>query len=140
MSYLVARVIPANGYQGVTNERTDSWAADMYDGLMTPYPERGTGSILVGVSLEGATLDLDNATGKPFYVDEEGRLSLGLTATTSYGQGGFVEVTPGVYEVKLGGTARSCVPTGAWPDVENSIRVPVREGHLTIASVLCVRP
>jgi hypothetical protein len=140
MSFLVARVIPVNGYQGVINGRTDRLATDLYDRVMSPYPMRGTGSILVIVSFEGATFDLVSATGKPFYIDEEGRWSLGFAATTSYGQGGFVEVSPGEHQVEFGGTARSCVPSGAWPDVENSIRIPVREGYLTIASVRCSRP
>jgi len=146
-SYLLADVIPADGEQYVYPMATDHRIAAEHERLMAPYPMRGTGTILVGLrpDLAGATFELIGATSTAFYVDDdpEGEVlwSQDLTATTLWSSGGFVEVTPGDYQVKLGGTAQRCTPYRAWPgDDENSIRIPVQEGYITHAVVNCPPP
>jgi hypothetical protein len=106
----------------------------------------GTGAVFVQVAHDpagndgvvDATLELLGTTGKVFYVDEDGNWSLDLTATTSAGHGGFVELSPDEYQVEIGGAAENCVVARGWPsDLENTIRVPVRAGYVTIARVDC---
>jgi hypothetical protein len=106
---------------------------------------RGTGTVFVvfqPVGLAGATLELDAATGVPFYSDEEWNWNPDLTATTLLGRGGFTEVTPGEVQVNVGGTAGRCVPFFfGWPGrAENSVRLPVREGYVTVVNVGCATP
>ena len=106
----------------------------------------GTGTIYVIVASDplaldrfaGATFDLLGTEGKPYYLDEELNWSPDLTATTSFGVGGFVEVSPGVFEVEIGGTAENCLVVRGWhSDSQNAIRLPVREGFTTVARVDC---
>ena len=86
----------------------------------------------------GVTCEIDTETAKPFYYDEDDLPSLDLTATTSNGDCGFAEVTPGVHEIEFGGTATNCEASIAWPtDLANAIKVPARDGHLTYGSMLC---
>ena len=106
--------------------------ADQHARLMSPYPMRGTGSIVLIAfpQLAGATFELVAATGKPYYHEgEEGLWNPDLTATTlPWGGGGFTEVTPGDHQINLGGTAQRCIahPELGWPsDDENSVRMPV---------------
>jgi hypothetical protein len=146
-SYLLADVVPATGERYVYAMATDHRIAAEHDRLMAAYPMRGTGTILVGLRLPfpEATFELIGATSKAFYVDDdpEGDIlwSQDLTGTTSWGSGGFVEVTPSEYQIKLGGTAQGCTPHRAWPgNDENSIRIPVREGYITHAAVNCPPP
>jgi hypothetical protein len=116
--------------------------------LDSPYPMRFTGTIVVETipPLAGVTFALVGATGKAFYVDEEDNWRLDLTATTcggsSRGRGGFVEVTPGEYQVELGGTAEGCVrQTWGWPgDRDNSVRLPVQENHTSYVVMTCGVP
>ena len=58
--------------------------------------------------------------------------------------GGFTEVSPGVVQVEIGGTAQNCVrllSISGWPgDVANSVRMPIREGYLTSVQVTCDAP
>jgi hypothetical protein len=75
------------------------------------------------------------------YNDEEGRRSLDLTETTSFGYGGFVEVPPGEFQINLGGTAQQCDLGSQWPgDVENSVAFPVRENYITGLTANCLPP
>lgn len=105
--------------------------------VMIPWPWTG-GVIALGSSMTGVTYDLIDGTGKQWYKEEDWNVSLGLTATTSVGQGGFAEVSPGEYQVELGGTAINCTPLIAWPgNEENRVRVPVKVGHLSFASMSC---
>jgi hypothetical protein len=124
--------------------RVDALLEAQYGRVMSPYPpEAGTGTVLVavraqGAGLEGATIELIGATGKAFYRDENGHWSLDLTATTSFGQGGFVEVSAGEVEVEIGGTASNCVVLSGWPsDSANTVRLPVLVGFMTVAVVRC---
>jgi len=132
-SNLYADVISTRGLQVRTGLGTDRSLADIYERLGVQYPMVGMGTVALFVlpwpGLAGATFDLVGATSTPFYVDEEGNWSTDLTATTSAGWGGFLEVAPGEFQIDLGGTAQGCVPDWGWPgDVENSIRFPSERG------------
>lgn len=112
------------------------------DALMTPYPWTA-GSIFLQVhpNMEGVTFDLVDETAKRYYNAEGGGWSLDLTSTTSNGQGGFVEVPPGEYQVEFGGTATNCTPEIAWAgDAANRIRVQVRAGYFGYGSMRCDEP
>jgi len=141
---LIAVVIPPTGWSGqVLTMPPARWAKNQHERVMSPYPMRGTGTISMEVYPEfaGATFELIEATGKAFYWDEQARWSLDLTETTSVGKGGFAEVTPGVFHVEFGGAAESCIPGWGWPgDLEKSIRYPVQEGYITIATATCPLP
>ncbi|MBW2375703.1 MAG: hypothetical protein JRF55_06850 [Deltaproteobacteria bacterium] len=144
---LRADIIPAIvGSTVIPIMRPDAWLEDMYERVTSPYPMEATGTIFIQVaggssidgSIPGATLDLIGTTGKAFYLDEDGNWSTDPTATTSSGGGGFVEVTPGEYQIQIGGAAENCRLIRAWPgDSENRIRLPVREGYETTARVDC---
>lgn len=143
-SYLVADVTdadfaPTSAFAMGSNE----WLAKQFGLVLSDYPPRSTGAVLVALvpPFAGATVTLVDATGKRFYIDEEGNSALGLEATTSDGTAGFVEVGPGEFQVEIGGTAQRCVPARAWPsDEDNRIEVPVREGYITAAAVNCALP
>jgi len=121
-------------------------AAEQHDRVGSPYPMRGTGTIVVGVDpvFAGATFELVGATGERFYHDEEEPPNWDpeLTATTSVGSGGFTELTPGEVQVKFGGTAEDCAArTPFWAgDEPNSIRVQVREGYVAAHRMDCPPP
>ena len=111
--------------------------------LPTDYPLRDSGvvTILTSPKIAGVTFKLVDATGKRFYEDDDFNPSYDLTATTTAGVGGFVEVGPGDFQVEIGGTGDRCVPDRAWPgDENNRIRVPVRENHFTRALITCPVP
>jgi hypothetical protein len=145
-SYLQALVVPVNGLAYTTFMATEARLATQLGNVMSPDPMMGTGIVLVSMSpaCAGATFDLSDAsgkaTGKPFYRDEELNWRLDLTATTADGAGGFTEVPPGEYQVLFGGTAGGCIPERGWPGrfVENSVRFPVLEGHMTQVTLVCL--
>ncbi len=145
-SQLRADVIPADGSFVPTTLPTDARYVSQFQLVMSPYPMEGTGAIVaqafqdeLGVlPIVGATFELLGTTGKAYYVDRDGNWSLDLTATTSDGAGGFVEVSPGEYEIEIGRTVENCQVLRGWPsDSENTFRVPVREGYFTISRWLC---
>jgi len=139
-SYLDSDIISATPGDVAVGMVTVQRLADMYALVMSPYPMEGTGSIFIDTTepLAGATFELLDTTGKTFYRDEDLNWSLDLTATTSGSGGGFVEVSPGVFQVGIGGTAGSCELFRGWPgDVEGNIKVPVREGYLSRAILVC---
>ncbi len=131
-----------------TDEATKPW----WDGMGTAYPQRGTGAVEVTIGFAGATVELVDATGKAFYQESVNGVNTArphcddapepcLEATTDFGHGGFVEVGPGEVVIELGGTAEGCIAAEAWPaDRPNRIRVPIRAGSLTSASVTCQVP
>jgi len=93
----------------------------------------------------GATVD---AVGESFYYDVQSeQYRLDLDATTGPEEahllplhsGGFTEVARGVHEFDLGGPAGNCPrPSWAWPGgAPNRVRVPVLDGHVTYASMIC---
>jgi hypothetical protein len=133
---------------------TDAQLAAIAATLATPYPWEGGIVGLVrlpntaGVTFEpvGASI---GAVGEAFYFDSAiEEYSVAIEATTvsvdvydrfPLGEGGFTEVTPGVQQFELGGTAGDCTrPSIGWPgDTPNRIRVPVRDGHITYGSMVC---
>ena len=123
----------------------DEAIAGWYQALNAQYPPTDLGNVYVTVNdpnrerLAGATLELVGATGIAFYEEQFLNPSTELEATTEFGAGGFMEVTPGEREIQLGGTVQGCVPARAWPsDEPNRIRFPVRAGYLTVVSVTCL--
>ena len=120
--------------------------AEKHNRVGSPYPMRGTGTIVVGVfpAFAGATFELVGATGNSFYHDEEGptKWNPERMATTSNGYGGFTEVTPGEVQVKFGGTAERCSARSPfWAgDEPNSVRVQVREGYISPMLMDCPLP
>jgi len=129
---------------------TEQRIEDMHALVMSPYPMEGTGDISINVpagsAFAGATLDLGDATGQVFYYDDQGNWDAELTASTTFEGplGGFTEVSPGVVQVEIGGTAQNCIrllSISGWPgDVANSVRMPIREGYLTSVQVTCDAP
>ena len=148
-SYLVPVLIPsAEGVNNPFEMFTDEHMVVQFDRVMSDYPMRGTGAILIVLSpsFEGATFRLVNATSEPFYTDEEGLWSTTLTETRKgrlrQVNGGFVNVTPGdEYWVQFGGEAKNCSTSWGWPgDDQNRFKVPVREGYMSNLRVVCPRP
>ena len=90
---------------------------------------------------EGLTLDLVDETAMVYYFDGTGTPTVGLSATTTDGSGGFAELSTGEYQAEFGGNATNCIPDLGWPgDTPNRIRAPVKLGHLTFASTNCDEP
>jgi hypothetical protein len=98
------------------------------------------GSLINGIA--GVTFEIVDETATPFYNAEgDWAPSFELTATTSIGQGGFVEQPDGEYQVEYGGTAMNCSPQIAWPGSgPNQIKVPVKAGYLTFSTMDCDEP
>ena len=106
------------------------------------YPLTGglTSHHMNPTSTAGVTYELINETGRVYYLDDDPARSMrfDLAATTSDGFGGFWEVPPGAHQVEFGGTATNCTVALAWPgDAPNRVRVPVKVGHYTLASMNC---
>ncbi|MBT8469239.1 MAG: hypothetical protein KJN97_10875 [Deltaproteobacteria bacterium] len=157
-SWLYANVTDENFFQYgdrpytialMSNEQLAVIAND----LQTPYPWQGGVALFqrwyptVGVKFVpvGPTADL---VGPAFYLDVAAMTyRLELNATTSgletgempLGQGGFVEVEPGVHQFELTGDMEGCYVTSwGWPgDAPNRFRIPVREGYRTYGSIRC---
>ena len=147
--YLVPVLVPtAAGWDNPFEMYSDEHMVAQFKRLMSPYPMVGTAAIVILVfpSREGASFELVNATGKPFYTDEQGLWSTELNETTEgHGRsvvGGFVDVPPGgEYWVQFGGTAQSCSTSWGWPgDDQNRFKVPVRAGYVSRLSVICPLP
>ena len=141
-SLLLAHDIPESGMRVVRHLGTRVQMAQLFECVMSPYPRRGTGSIQVFTKppVEDATFSLVDATGTTWYsLADFSCWDRDLTATTTAGDGGFVDVTPGTYQLQFGGRAEHCVADAhSLPgDVENSIRVHVRADHHTIAALIC---
>ena len=118
------------------NELAEVWS----DELETTYPWTGTFHRAVPGRV-GATYELVDEAAKTFYMDEAGRPSLDLTATTSRGNGGFVDLAPGEIEVEFGGTATDCVASIAWTSSRpNTMRVPILDGFVMVGSMRCGEP
>jgi len=119
--------------------------SDQHARVNSPYPTRDTGTILIisePPAGAGLTFELVAATAKAFYHEPNRDWSLDLSETTSLGAGGFTEVTPGEFQINIGGTAAGCVATlYAWPgDSEDTLRVPVRNGYVTQSNIVCPVP
>jgi len=143
--YLIADTgVAAGGFNEVIVMVTDDEMAEQHDRAMSPYPMRGTGTVLLEIlpPLPDAAFDLRGATGMPFYLDEDGHWSPDLTATSSWGWGGFTEVGAGPFQINVGGIDGCFLlgGTGWFGDVENSVRFPVQEGFTTLATMRCRSP
>ena len=106
-----------------------------------PYPLTG-GAVLLHMNptrTEGVTFTLvDDAGALAYYADEDGFFRFDLTETTVNGFGGFFEIAPGDRQIEFGGSATNCTATLGWPgDAPNRVKVPVRVGHVTLASMDC---
>jgi hypothetical protein len=123
----------------------------LHERVGSPYPMEGTGTVIV-IPLDGAfsnlsigckgvagrTFELRGATGKGYYHDERGYWDASLSATSCWGWGGFTEVPPGEVQIEIKGNAENCQVLHGWPGThENSVRMPVRVGHLTEVWVDC---
>ena len=139
-SYLDSYIVPAAGFVVVHGMATEQRIEDMHGLVMSPYPMVGTGMIFVDTgTLVGATFTLVGTPGKAFYRDVDGNFDPDLMATTTFGGGGFLEVSsPGEYEVEIGGTADNCVITRGWAgDSDNTVKLPIQEGYMSTAIVNC---
>jgi hypothetical protein len=139
-TYLVGDINP-RGFKQTIVMVTNQEMAEQHARVGSDYPMRGTGTVLLQIlpALPGATFDLRDATGMPFYLDEAGDWSRDLKATTNFGWGGFTDVSPGEFQINVGGIAGCVLPTGiGWlGDVQNSVRLPVQEGYTTLAAMRC---
>jgi hypothetical protein len=145
-SWLVADVIPATGVE--IDWPTGLVPVEQYQRLDSPYPMRGMGRVAFELDppIAGATAELVGATGKQYYEDDDesrpcescGSWSLDLTETTSVGRGGFVEVGPGEFQLKFGGSGQTCrLKLGLPGDTGNSVRFQVREGYASFVAMYC---
>jgi len=96
----------------------------------------------LGVDLAGVTFELIGTSGVRWYSDSDGVLTTSIDATTEEGvgggRGGFVEVAPGVFEVEYAGAASNCTRGIGWPsEMPNRLRIPVRDGYISYASMAC---
>jgi len=132
----------------VTAVLTDALASLLAGVLGTPYPLGDLGLVAISALVAPATDDDNGIAGvtytldqepTPYYLDENGFPTFDLMATTAPdGAGGYVELSPGEYEITLGGTASNCVVVSGWPGSDDSsIRLPVRAGFFTQAFVTC---
>lgn len=139
-NYLIGDINPRGFHQEIVMVE-DQEMAQQHARVGSPYPMRGTGTVLLEVlpARPDVMFELMEATGKRFYVDEEGDWNPDLAATSSSGWGGFTEVSPGEFQIKAGGVDEFCSFRIGWRgDVEGGVRFPVRDGYTTIAAVVCV--
>jgi len=142
-SYLIPLDVPVDGLAHSSGMARDTTLESLHEDVMSPYPMEGIGGIACNVGFAGATFDLFDATGKlmakQYFLDEGPTWRLDVTETTSAGEGGFLEVSPGEYQIQFGGTAIDCVPVSAWPGLflQNSVRFRVRAGYTTQISAAC---
>lgn len=110
---------------------SDTIAALLAGVLGTPYPLGDVGLIAISALTDPPTDDDNGIPGVTYTLD--------LMATTAPdGVGGYIELSPGEYEITLGGTASNCVVVSGWPGSDDSsIRLPVRAGFFTQAFVTC---
>ena len=121
----------------------DQQIADFAQANMIPYPLTGgvTSHHMNPTRTAGVTYDLVDATGLEYYLDDDAERTLrfDLTATTTDGFGGSWEVPPGNHQVEFGGVATNCTVALAWPgDAPNRVKVPIKVGFFTLASMNCV--
>ena len=144
------------GEQMVYGRPNDQVAAVLNDHLGLEYPLEG-GIVIVNAAVpeggdpypEGITFVLENSNERPFYLDgATGRYTYDLEGSTAaplqwalpFTMGGFANLSPGEYEIVFGGAAQNCIgPRRAWPgSTTQSVRVPVRDGFVTLGSIQCV--
>ena len=111
------------------------------------YPLEDVGGINCWVrGLAGVTFDLFDGEGpvsaKQYYREPGPPQTYNdeLTETTNEGVGGFLEISPGEYEVQVGGTAGDCALEMGWPPAlfsERTVRFPVQAGYETRIILSC---
>lgn len=145
--YLVADVTDETLFQtGPWAMYSEQLTADLLEALGIASPMGGqiilravSGAIIAGIA--GVTFDLIDETATPFYNEQDWTPSFDLTATTSIGQGGFVEQATGEYQVEYGGAATNCSVQIGWPgDAANRVKVPVRAGYFSFGTMVCDEP
>jgi hypothetical protein len=137
-SYLDSYVLPAQGAAEVYAMATVERFADQYALIDSPYPEQGTGTVLVGIpaGTPGVTFTLVESTGKQFYREENLDWNADLTATTTGGGGGFAEVAPGVVQVDIAGA--DCSVLRGWSgDQANRVKLPVKSNYFSRLTTTC---
>jgi hypothetical protein len=136
LPYLVP-VVPVGPMSSKWPMLGDQLAQDFADIMMTPYPfTAGLIALAVSPTMPGATFDVVGETVPGYYNDEDGIPVPTLTATTSFGRGGFAEVSPGEHEIEFGGTASNCRRSFGWPaDAPNRIRLPIQAGYITYGTM-----
>jgi hypothetical protein len=155
-SYLVPLDNPEDGSSHEVFAIRDELLEKLYEDVMAEWPLGDMGRITCDVgALAGVTFKLFDATGevdeaKQYYREREAGTSipswsLELTETTfeGVGEGGFVEVSPGEYEIELGGKAVDlvCVPITGWKAFQsNRVRFPVLAGYATGLTMACKEP
>lgn len=143
---LLAQTTDANFASDQTATMLSDTVATLLAGVLNiDYPLMGTGVIGLttlfsaegGGGIPGTTLELTDGTGTGYYITSDGFPTYDLTATSSFGGGGFVEVTPGVVEIDIGGSG-GCGVAQAWPgSTATSVRLPVEDGSVTFSFVFC---
>ena len=120
----------------------DEYIREFAEANMMAYPLTGglTSHHMNPAATAGVTYELIDEAGRTYYLDDDPARTMrfDLTATTPDGFGGFWEVPAGAHQVEFGGTATNCTVALAWPgDAPNRVKVPVRVGHITLASMNC---
>jgi hypothetical protein len=120
----------------------DEYIREFAEANMMAYPLTGglTSHHMNPAATAGVTYELIDEAGRTYYLDDDPARTMrfDLTATTPDGFGGFWEVPAGAHQVEFGGTATNCTGALAWPgDAPNRVKVPVRVGHITLASMNC---
>ncbi len=145
---VLAQTTDADFVSDQTTTMLTETVAETLSGLLAvDYPPVGTGVIGLtalfgapggaGGGIPGTTFELTEGTGTGFYLRENGIPTYDLTATSSFGGAGFVEVATGVVEIDIGG-AGGCGVRQAWPGATaTSIRLPVQDGAITFGFVFC---
>ncbi|MEM9728264.1 MAG: hypothetical protein AAF997_06750 [Myxococcota bacterium] len=116
--------------------------------LDTPVPPVGTGALSISAintptidgmgGVPGITFTITSGDGKRFYFD--GSLpSLDASETSlPIGSGGYVELSPGEYDVEVGGNVDGCEIWSGWEgSSDNVLRTPIELGHITYLYLLC---
>ena len=142
-SYLVPMVNPVEGLVHDSAMASEDLLETLHAQTMTAYPLSGVGRVSADVLPfpEGATLDLFDDTGAPagirYYTDRGPVWRLDLSAMTSTGGAGFLDVSSGEYQILVGGSAADCAPRPAWPGRFLPNRLPVREGWISQVTASC---
>jgi len=125
----------------------DEELARLAELMGTTYPWTDDGIIVMReFSREGfeysVMFDLVDQPNDAFYFLDGDTPSTDLDSTTDDGRGGFTDVAPGEYEVELIGADFPvvCAAFTAWPSVvRNRVRVPIKAGYISYASMSCER-
>ena len=104
----------------------------------TTYPWTDTGIMILRVYSEpGVMFDVVGQSNQPFYFIDGDTPSTELDATTADGRGGFTDLAEGQYQVEFI-DSQVCGAFTAWPgDMDNSVKVPVKAGYISYASMSC---